>query len=289
MFKTRTGGYSIGIRRGWSDWQKDLGTFTGWAKEVGSGVLEFGSDYPEFGQTVVESGFAIGSVDLTEWRALFSPDAEKRAAAVAQNAELVTKSAALGAKNFFIVVLPEDTALPRSENLKFAIESFSALAPALEAVGGRVVIEGWPGPGALGCTPETYRAILSATPACIGINYDPSHLIRMGIDPLRFLNEFADRVYHVHGKDAVVSAEAIYEYGTEQPATLKENPGFGGPTWRYTIPGHGQMDWSAGLKILQARGYSGAISIELEDENFNGTEAGEKAGLLASLNFLASV
>ena len=41
--------------------------------------------------------------------------------------------------------------------------------------------------------------------------------------------------------------------------------------------------------MLKAAGYDGAISIELEDENFNGTEEGEKRGFLASRDFLASV
>ena len=30
-----------------------------------------------------------------------------------------------------------------------------------------------------------------------GFNFDPSHLQWQGIDPVRFLDEFADRIYHV--------------------------------------------------------------------------------------------
>ena len=36
-------------------------------------------------------------------------------------------------------------------------------------------------------------------------------------------------------------------------------------------------------------GYQGMVSIELEDENFNGSEAGEKRGLIVSRDYLASV
>ena len=36
----------------------------------------------------------------------------------------------------------------------------------------------------------------------LGINFDPSHLIWQGVDPAMFLFDFADRVYHVHIKDA---------------------------------------------------------------------------------------
>jgi hypothetical protein len=36
-------------------------------------------------------------------------------------------------------------------------------------------------------------------------------------------------------------------------------------------------------------GYKGTISVELEDMNFNGSEAGEKRGLIASRDFLVGV
>jgi len=70
----------------------------------------------------------------------------------------------------------------------------------------------------------------------MGVNYDPSHLIRMGIDPLRFLKEFVGRVYHVHGKDAELFADNLYEYGHEQPPTFAKEMNFGSMAWRYTIP-----------------------------------------------------
>lgn len=61
---------------------------------------------------------------------------------------------------------------------------------------------------------------------------------------------------------------------------------YGGGHWRYAIPGHGQMRWSKALAILKDAGYGGMISIELEDANFNGTEEGEKQGLLLARRFL---
>ena len=48
------------------------------------------------------------------------------------------------------------------------------------------------------------------------------------------------------------------------------------------------MRWVKAFQILEARGYKGAVSIELEDENFNTDEAGEKQGILAGCNFLSS-
>ena len=148
---------------------------------------------------------------------------------------------------------------------------------------------GWPGPGALCCTPEGYRAFFAECPSpALGVNYDPSHLIRMGIDPLRFLHEFADRVFHVHGKDTEISSENLYEYGSEQPPTFGKSVPFGGNHWRYTIPGHGLTSWVEIFRILVAHGYDGCVCIELEDANFNGSEEGEKEGLLQGARFLTS-
>jgi sugar phosphate isomerase/epimerase len=108
----------------------------------------------------------------------------------------------------------------------------------------------------------------------------------MGIDPVRFLNEIADRVYHVHGKDTALYSEHLFEFGHEQPPTFAEPPAYGAMAWRYTIPGHGQARWVEILGILKETGYNGPVSVELEDANFNGSEEGEKRGLIQALRFL---
>ncbi len=38
-----------------------------------------------------------------------------------------------------------------------------------------------------------------------GFNFDPSHLLWQGIDPVKFIYRFKDRIYHVHMKDAIVT------------------------------------------------------------------------------------
>jgi sugar phosphate isomerase/epimerase len=159
--------------------------------------------------------------------------------------------------------------------------------PVLVEHGARIVIEGWPGPVALCCTPETYRAFLKEmdSPAA-AINYDPSHLLRMGIDPIRFLREFGDRVGHVHGKDTELLSEGLYEFGHEQPPTFARTPAFGGASWRYCIPGHGQVRWGEAFRLLAAAGYRGYVSVELEDGDFNGAETGEKLGLVLARQYL---
>ncbi len=288
ILKTRTGSFPIGFRRGGSGWQHDLSSLLCWARDHGFSVLDVGADARDV-LPVTRAGLSVGSVDLHNWSGLFCPDATRRAAAVKANAQLIAEAGEAGAKNFFLVILPENPDLPRSQNFGFAVESLGALVPVLEKVGGRVVLEGWPGPGVLACTPETVRALFREIPSpALGLNYDPSHLIRMGIDPLRFLKEFVARVGHVHGKDCAVLPNDVYEYGMEQPATWKPSPDFGAAAWRYTIPGQGGTNWTEVLRILKANDYAGAVSIELEDRDFNGSDEGEQRGLLMGAQFLCA-
>jgi sugar phosphate isomerase/epimerase len=285
---TRTGNFPIGFRRGGSAWQRDLPALLQWAKDNGLSGIDLGRDADKAGQHVLDAGLRIGSADLKEWQGMISPDKATRQKAVETNAAYIEQNASLGPINYFVVMLPEKPELPRAENFDYMIESFTQLVPVLEAAQARIVIEGWPGPGALCCTPEGYRAFFKAVPAKVmGVNYDPSHLMRMGIDHIRFLNEFASRVYHVHGKDTELDAEALYEFGHEQPSTFARPVAFGGMTWRYAIPGHGQVRWVQVMRILVANHYEGMISIELEDADFNGTPEGEQRGILLGANFLA--
>lgn len=288
--KTHSGSFTIGFRRGGSEWQKDVNALIAWAKENRFGAIDVAANAAGDIRKIKAAGLEAGSVDLMDWGgnfALISSDKSKRAAAVEKATRNIETSTAAGARNFFALMLPEKSDAPRKENFALMIESYSALVPVLERVGGRLVVEGWPGPGALCCTPEGYRALFRELPSkSIGANYDPSHLIRMGIDPLRFLNEIADRVYHVHGKDTALYSEHLYEFGHEQPPTFAEPPAFGSMAWRYTIPGHGQTRWIETFRILKSAGYNGCVSIELEDANFNGTEEGEKRGLILAREFL---
>lgn len=288
MFSTRTGNFPIGFRRGGSDWQKNTPGLIAWARDSGFGVVDLGRDLSDIA-ALQRADLQIGSVDLLEWQPMLGADATERDEAIEQNKNYIARGVAQGVRNFFLVILPADPSLSRAENFGYATLSLGALVPTLEQHNAHLVIEGYPGAGALCCTPEGYRALFDAVPSpAIGINYDPSHLIRMGIDPIRFLKEFGARVYHVHGKDCEILNEDLYEYGWEQPATFKKNPAFGAAAWRYTIPGQGNTNWREICRLLKDGGYQGTISIELEDANYNGSENGEKSGFLAGAQFLSA-
>ena len=290
---TRTGNFPIGFRRGWTDWQKkDLKSLAAWAKQSGFGAIDLGRATADDIKILKDAGLKLGSADLIDFGQIMSTDTGKRKDLIAQNVAYVKEASAAGAKVFFTCVIPGDPAAKRAENYKLAVECFTPIANACRDAGAAMVIEGWPGGGphfaTLCCNPETYRAFLKDVGAGAAVNYDPSHLIRLGIDHIRFLKEFAPQVKHVHAKDTDIDRDAIYEFGSQDAAFAKPH-GFGQWSWRYTIPGHGETRWNEAFKILESAGFKGVVSVELEDENFNGSEQGEQAGLLYSLAYLRGV
>ena len=288
--KTRTGGFSIGFRRGWSGWQRDLGSLAHWASESGFEAIDLGSVTAEDVQTLTNAGLKLGSGDLIETGALLDNDSGKRKEAIEKAIAYVKEAATVGTKAFFVCIIP-DRDLKRSEAYARAIESYAPVCEALDSVGASLAIEGYPGGSphcaALCCTPESVRSFIKDVGGKgVGLNYDPSHLIRLGVDHIRFLEEFLPYVRHVHGKDTEIQTEALYEYGLYQPSLFEKAHGFGEFVWRYTLPGHGIARWTKILHLLEANQYNGMVCVELEDENFNGSEEGEKAGLIHSLHFL---
>jgi sugar phosphate isomerase/epimerase len=288
--RTRTGNFAIGFRKGRTDWQRDIGSLCSWAKTNGFESLDLNSASPADIASVIKSGLQLGTVDLIEIGKIADVDPGKRKALLEKNLAHIEASVAAGAKIFFTVIGGEATR-KRAENYKAAVEAFSPLAEAAADRGAVIAFEGYPGAVpdyALLCTtPETVRAMLKDIPRGMAINYDPSHLIRLGVDHVRFLSEFVAQVVHVHAKDTELFPEAIYELGLYQPSAFRQAHGFGQHAWRYTLPGHGAARWPEIFKTLLASKYQGVVSVELEDENFNGSEGGEKAGLIHSRNYLA--
>jgi sugar phosphate isomerase/epimerase len=290
---TRTANLPIGFRRMSFDWHQDLGALIAWAKSSGFDAIDLNVATPADLAALYSAQLRLGTVDLIDMGKLLANDAGQRKDLIARNIFYIQELAAAGAKTFFTVLIPGDPGKKRAENYSLAVETMAPLAQAAADAHVKIAIEGWPGPAphfaALCCTPESCRSFIRDTnPNSIAINYDPSHLIRLGVDPLRFLNEFIRFIPHVHAKDTELFADAVYELGLYQDSIGKPPHKYGSHAWRYTIPGHGQTPWSRIFQILHDNHYRGAVSIELEDENFNGAEEGEKAGLIHSLNFLRS-
>lgn len=291
--KTRTGNFPIGFRRG-GGWQGDIEVLAKFAKDAGFEAIDLGQANSEDVNVLKKHGLKVGSVDLLNWHNLFSKDEGERKAAVQENIQYIKNSNALGAARFFLCVMPKDPSLKMAENLSIAAKSLSELAQAAEGLNSMLVIEGWPGGwpqySNLCCNPETYRWMIKECGSKgLGINFDPSHLLRMHIDPVRFLEEFLPHVGHVHGKDTEILREKVYEFGLYQFSAFEAHPHCGENVWRYTIPGHGQVRWVRLFQLLAKANWQGIVSVELEDASFTGSAAAEQQGLISSLAFLQTV
>ncbi|WP_391571953.1 sugar phosphate isomerase/epimerase family protein [Cohnella sp.] len=262
-----------------------------WAAQAGLDALDVPELTTEVKAACDKAGIAIGSVDAQGVSQLLSRDEARRADAVASVKKQMDGMAALGGKIMFMCLVPEDVTLPRADGFAIWRETFPEVVDHAEKTGVYIAIEGWPGPAphypTLGCTPEMWRAMFEAIPSKhFGLNYDPSHLVRLGIDYLRALSEFGERINHCHGKDTEMLHDELYECGT-LPATFGAKYDFSEGAWRYTIPGHGEVDWGKVAVRLDRLGYEGAICIELEDHRYWGTVEAERRGIEKAAAHLA--
>jgi sugar phosphate isomerase/epimerase len=136
----------------------------------------------------------------------------------------------------------------------------------------------WPGGHNLASTPAIWRKMWEIIPDDnFGLNLDPSHLILQMIDYERVVREFGDKIFHVHAKDLHIDHEGLYQHGV-----LSQGMGWQVPR----LPGRGDMDWGKFFAALTAVGYDYIVSIEHEDQEFEGSEELVKRGFLLARDVL---
>jgi sugar phosphate isomerase/epimerase len=119
-----------------------------------------------------------------------------------------------------------------------------------------------------------------------GFNFDPSHLIWQGVDPVEFIRAFPDRIYHVHMKDAKTTLNG-------RTGILTSHLSFGDPRrgWDNRSVGRGGVRFEEIIRALNAIGYptTSPLSVEWEDMGMN-REAGaaEAAQFCKNVDFESS-
>ncbi len=105
-----------------------------------------------------------------------------------------------------------------------------------------------------------------------GLNFDPSHLYWQMMDPVEFIHEFADRIYHVHVKESVRLLNG-------RNGILGSHLKFGDwrRGWNFVSPGRGGVPFEPIFRALNAIGYQGPLSVEWEDNNMNREQGAREA------------
>jgi sugar phosphate isomerase/epimerase len=121
----------------------------------------------------------------------------------------------------------------------------------------------WPGGQNLMTTPSIWRKAFSLIESdYFGLNYDPSHFIWQGIDYIKPLYEFRDKIFHVHCKDIKIDPDKLKDVGVMAYPLEYMSP---------KLPGLGDVDWGKYISALTDIGYDGYVCLEIEDKSFEGS------------------
>jgi sugar phosphate isomerase/epimerase len=169
------------------------------------------------------------------------------------------------------------------DNLADAEQVFAPLVDHAGERGVKVIVEncvmeGWHPdgyPGNLAYSPELWEWMFSIG---LYLNFDPSHLVWIGIDPVAAVRPYLDRIPHAQAKDVELFPDRRDRYGFFGRAREREDPWDVG-WWRYRVPGLGEVDWVRLVDAMYEGGFDGVLSVEHEDPVWGGTESRVEAGL----------
>lgn len=213
------------------------------------------------------------------------PDADHRDLVQGHIKKVITAAAMMGVPvvNTFIGA---DGAKTQDENWEDAKREWPHIVEHAEALGVKIAIENcpmifshdeWPSGHNVAHSPRIWRQMLDEFGETVGINLDPSHLIWQMIDIERVIAEFGPRIYHVHAKDLEIDEDGLYENGI-----LSAGIGWQVPR----LPGLGDVDWRAFMSAMYRVGYTGDITVEHEDRQFEDTDELIKSGFLIARDVL---
>ena len=106
-----------------------------------------------------------------------------------------------------------------------------------------------------------------------GFNYDPSHLGYQGVDYVKFIRDFSERIFHMHVKDA------WWDHGNGDVGVFGGHTEFGDARryWDFRSPGRGDIDFESIIVALNDIQYTGPLSIEWEDVRMDRIHGGTEA------------
>jgi sugar phosphate isomerase/epimerase len=124
--------------------------------------------------------------------------------------------------------------------------------------------------------PHTLNLLRNAVGDVVGANYDPSHPLWMGADPLAAIRALGDAIYYVHAKDTRVEPVVAGIEGVLETRPASE---VAARSWNYVTLGygHGAEWWRQFCAALRMAGYDDVLSIEHEDSLIDPLEGVRKS------------
>jgi sugar phosphate isomerase/epimerase len=202
-----------------------------------------------------DRGLYVSSI--TQFGNQLDPDPTIRDDLHARTKDLASAIAEAGVP-IFVLFPGRDPNLSDDDNYKRFADYLNGLLKGTKGLD--FAIENWPGPNDdyIATTPAGWAQLFGLIPdPRFGVEFDPSHLIRLGIDPYAAFDGVKHRLKILHGKDTSIDQQRLQAVGYH-----------GTGWWRYRLPGKGLLDWSRFLKQAQATGFDGTISVEHEDADF---------------------
>ena len=124
-------------------------------------------------------------------------------------------------------------------------------------------------------SPEIWDKMFEVVPSdYLGIELDPAHMVWLGIDYIKSIYEYGDKIFHVHAKDMEIRNDILSRVGIYGKSFGKVE-GLGHGWWRARTPGWGEVDWQKFITALLEINYEGNIDIEHEDDVFAAAAAME--------------
>jgi sugar phosphate isomerase/epimerase len=218
------------------------------------------------------------------------PDPDERARINHHVAACIEAAAKLGCPTVGTFIGRDPTATV-AQNLRAAEQIFPPLVERAGQHGIKLLIEncvmeGWHPdgyPGNLAYSPELWEWMFSLG---LYLNFDPSHLMWMGIDPVEALRPYLDRIPHAQAKDIQLFTQKRNHYGWPGKAVTRDDP-FDTGWWRYRVPGLGDVDWRRIVDLLHEGGHTAVLSVEHEDPVWSGDTERVEIGLEVARRTLA--
>jgi len=271
----------------------DLLEIASFAAEHGFDALEVGPGFPLDEKVFSQALQKVSISNFAFARNFIDDDAEK---ARQLKSELNTRmrfASSIGVQKFmFSTGISQRLSMPESggmdplasiEPVVAFLEETLELAEKLDLL---MMLENCPMYRNIATSPLMWQELFQRLPSPrLGLCYDPSHFVWQMIDVYQPISEFGGRIQHIHLKDTELNRTILNRVGILHNVA-KERGYFPNQWWRHTIIGGGEIDWEMFKLELEKINYTGSLSFEMEDFQYELDPARVRRGLIIQREYL---